>query len=46
MNVHSKDEHCSYFIPSLPVILKGYIYAGSDILFTGNTHMAFLVLKE
>lgn len=46
MNVHLKDEHCSSFITSVPVILKGYIYAGSEILFTGNTHMTYLILKE
>lgn len=46
MNVHTKDEHCSSFIASVPVILKGYIYAGSEILFTGNTHVASLILKE
>lgn len=46
MNVHLKDKNCSSFIASVSVILKGYIYAGSEILFTGNTHMASLILKE
>lgn len=45
MNVHLKHEHCSSFTASVPVILKGYIYTGNEILFTGNTHMAFSILK-
>lgn len=45
MNVRLKDEHCLYFIPSLLVILKRYIYARSENLFTCNTYMASLILK-